>query len=103
MDREGECAPLRLVKAKAHFDKMVNKIEATTDLLMEAFHGQKACLRLLGVLLGGLGSGEGFAIQGSEACLRPEEAWHEEVKQGPELQHIILDGGASQHESVVSH
>ena len=41
------------------------------DLLVEALHGQQACLRLLGALFGGLGGGEGFAVQGSEVGLGP--------------------------------
>ena len=70
---------------------------------MEAFHGQQACLSLLGVLLRGFGSGEGFAIQGGEAGLSAQEAGHEEVEEGPQLQHVVLDGGASQDEAVASH
>ena len=68
---------------------------------MEALHGQQACLRLLGALFGGLGGGEGLAVKGSEVGLGPQEAWHEEVKEGPELQHIVLDGGARQDEAVL--
>ena len=71
------------------------------DLLVEALHGQKACLRLLGALFGGLGSGEGLAIQVSEMGLGPYEARHEEVKEGPQLQHIVLDGCACQDEAVL--
>ncbi|KAA6421353.1 MAG: hypothetical protein FRX49_08630 [Trebouxia sp. A1-2] len=47
-------------------------------LFMKAFHGQQTCLSLLGVLPGGPGSGEGLAVQGSEARLCAQEARHEE-------------------------
>lgn len=68
---------------------------------MEALHSQQASLCLLGVLLGGLGSGEGLAVQGTETGLGAQKAWHEEVKEGPELQHVVLDGGTSQDEAVL--
>ncbi len=48
---------------------------------MKALHGQQACLSLLGVFLTGPGTGEGLAVQGSEACLCAQEARHQEVKQ----------------------
>ena len=48
---------------------------------MKALHGQQACLCLLGVLLGGPGSGEGLAVQGREARLCAQEARHQEVEQ----------------------
>ena len=73
------------------------------NLLVESLHGQQAGLRLLGALLGGLGSGEGFAVQGGEVGLGPQEARHEEVEEGPQLQHIVLDGGARQDEAVLRH
>ncbi len=50
-------------------------------LFMKALHGQQACLSLLGVFLTGPGTGEGLAVQGSEACLCAQEARHQEVKQ----------------------
>ena len=71
------------------------------DRLVGAPHGQQACLRLLGALFGGLGGGEGLAIQGSEVGLGPEEARHQKVEEGPQLQHVVLDGGASQNEAVL--
>ena len=71
------------------------------DLLVEAHHGHQACLRHLGTLFGGLGGGEGLAVQGSEVGLGPQEAWHEEVEEGPQLQHVVLDGGPRQDEAVL--
>ncbi len=50
-------------------------------LFMKAFHGQQAGLSLLGILLGGPGSGEGLAVQGSEARLSAQEARHQEVEE----------------------
>lgn len=70
---------------------------------MEGIHGQQASLCLLGVLLGGTGTGEGLSVQAGEAGLAAQEAGHEEVEQGPELQHVVLDGGAGQDEAVLSH
>ncbi len=70
---------------------------------MKAFHSQQACLSLLGVLLGGPGTGESLAVQGTEARLTAQEARHEEVEQGPKLQYAVLDGCASQNEAVLSY
>ena len=73
-----------------------------SNLFVQALHGQQAGLCLLGVLLGGLGCGEGLAVQGGEVGLGPQEARHEEVKEGPQLQDIVLDGGARQDEAMLS-
>ena len=88
--------------ARAHTNTKAS-ISAVSDLFMKSVHGQQACLGLLGVLLGGACTGEGFAVPGSEAGLAAQEAWHEEVKQGPELQHVVLDWGARQNEAVLRH
>ena len=86
---------------KGGLGEQMGRGERGVDLLVEALHGQKACLRLFGALFGGLGGGEGLAIQGSEVGLGPQEARHEKVEEGPQLQHIVLDGSACQDEAVL--
>lgn len=70
---------------------------------MKGIHGQQASLCLFGVFLGGAGAGEGLAIQAVEVGLAAQEARHEEVKEGPQLQQVVLDGGTCQDEAVLSH
>lgn len=77
--------------------------DVRTDLLVKGVHGQQASLCLFGVFLGGAGAGEGLAIQAGEVGLAAQEARHEEVKEGPQLQDIVLDGGSCQDEAVLSH
>ena len=72
-------------------------------LLVQALHGQQSLLRLLGSLLGAPRTVEGFAKGLVEAGLTAQEVGHQEVKQAPQLQHVVLDGRASQDEAVLGH
>lgn len=43
---------------------------------------------------------QGLAVRGIEMAFRPQKPRHEKVKQAPELQNVVLQGGATQEQPV---
>uniref|UniRef100_A0A6B0V404 Uncharacterized protein n=1 Tax=Ixodes ricinus TaxID=34613 RepID=A0A6B0V404_IXORI len=63
-------------------------------LPMQGLHGQHPGLLLLGGGLGVPRLQDGLAEAGRKLALRAQEARHEEVEEGPQVQHLVLDRGA---------
>jgi hypothetical protein len=46
---------------------------------------------------------QGFAVASIEIALRPQESREEEVKEGPQLKDVVLDGRPTQDQPVMQH
>ena len=67
---------------------------------MEGLESQRAALGFARRALSVTGREDGFRVDLVEGLFRPEEARHQEVKEAPQLERIILDRRAREQQPV---
>ena len=87
---------------QAHQEKK-RKICREKYLLVEALHGEETSLGFSTAGLGALGGGQRLAVARIEGRVGPQESRHQEVKERPQLQHIVLDRRPAHNQPVLRH
>lgn len=77
------------------------RVEVRVLFLCASCYKTLTSFLLGGRALGVAGGQDGSTVLGSKLALRAQEPWHQEVKQGPQLQHIVLYRRPRQDQAVV--